>query len=145
MPTLTYQDVGACNCGNLCHPCSLPFSNLSLAFTTVFSGVSGTTTLVFSQIGNICTWCTGSGPGAECYSPNGVVSFKFAITCNLVTGSTEYRYDEYSDNACATGLATYTYITSGGGSGMNPKSATCSPLNIQFTLTGSSFVILTIT
>ncbi len=144
MPGYTFEDIGACNCGCVAYPCSLPNSNL--AYTDVFyfggggvSPFSGTMTE-----GPSCVWNSGCIGGVDIF--------------NIATsgGVTTYTWNICVGGCPPSGLivVTCTYKTDGSGTctagfSMVLDSYNCTTQTLVFTLTNlgtpTSYHVMTIT
>lgn len=120
-------DVGACNCGCAAYPCTLPASNLHLAYLNTANGHTDSCTLVYTAP---CIW-------------NGTLSviggnwqMLFAAGCTgytfiLAGGSCVYYDHPLHCSGYSAGGCTRLVLTS----------FTCSPLNIVFTNSTVSWTI----
>jgi hypothetical protein len=121
MATLSLWDIGNCNCGGCaCVPCTLPQTNLHVAYLNTANGHTDSALLVYGTTGGPCSWIGSlAGSGAA------VVSMGCFAGCSYFQVALFGGGGIYWDSpAHCSGLA-LTRLAAG-------PVFTCSPLNLKF-------------
>ena len=115
----TFSDLGGCGCGCPCVPCTLPATNLHLAYVNT-AGAGHTDSCVLTYgIGGACAWQgTLSGAGAA------TVTMGCSGTCSYFINALFAGGGDYWDSPAHCSGSGLTRIAA--------PTANCSPLNLVF-------------